>query len=216
MTRQPDTLGTRLKMARKRAKLTQIQLAERAGMKQPDISKIELGDIQKTTGIARLAQACQVEPEWLELGNGPMVATPSFTTAAERSTPYVNSPSAPSVIDDQAHAVSELKPIVRATLMVWEDLVLEKIKGQFLMAVQGEALMPTFPPGQMAIWEAGDFANPGQAVLLHMPDGSFKVRFYEVRGTSWAGISERKGFGELLPEKDGAQIVARLRFPDYG
>jgi transcriptional regulator with XRE-family HTH domain len=71
MERQVDTLGKRLRLARKKRALTQHDLAEAAGLKQGDISKIEGGTIQKTTGIARLARALCVPPEWLEDGAGP-------------------------------------------------------------------------------------------------------------------------------------------------
>lgn len=117
-----------------------------------------------------------------------------------------------------AHAVSDRQPIVTPKTIVWEDLKLDLIEGQFLMAVKGDALMPTYPPGQMAIWQAGDAstANPGQAVLVHVPDRGFELRFLERRGSTWAGVSQRAGFGELQPERDGAAVVARLRYLDLG
>lgn len=117
-----------------------------------------------------------------------------------------------------AHAVSQAQPIVTPKTIVWEDLVLEMIEGQFLLAVHGEALMPTYPPGQMAIWEAcGDTAvKPGQAVLLHMGGNRFELRFLERRGSTWAGVSQRLGYGELQPERDQAVVVARLRYLDLG
>lgn len=65
-----NTLAYRVKLARKKRKFSQAVLAEKAGLKQPDISKIELGSIEKTTGIARLARALRVSPAWLEMGSG--------------------------------------------------------------------------------------------------------------------------------------------------
>lgn len=112
--------------------------------------------------------------------------------------------------------MSQLQQIVPIEQIVWEDLVLDRIKGQFSMAVAGDALMPTYPPGQMAIWEAGDTAKPGQAVLIHLPGDRFELRFLESRGNTWAGVSQRLGHGELRPDRDGAKVVARLRFLDLG
>ena len=73
MQRQPDpdTLASRLLLARQRRGMTQAELATQSGMKQPDISKIEKSLIFSTTGIARLASALRVPPQWLELGTGP-------------------------------------------------------------------------------------------------------------------------------------------------
>jgi len=117
-----------------------------------------------------------------------------------------------------AHAVSHAAGIVPPKTMVWEDLVREKIEGQFVLAVRGEALMPTYPPGQLGIWQACDHTapNPGQAVLIQLPGSDFELRFYERRGPSWAGVSQRVGHAELQPQRDGATIVARLRYLDLG
>lgn len=117
-----------------------------------------------------------------------------------------------------AHAVSHRQPIVTPKTKAWGDLVRDEIDGQFLLAVKGEALMPVHPPGQLAIWQACDHkeVNPGQAVLVWLPGDHFELRFFERRGGTWAGVSQRVGFGELLPDRDGAHVVARLRYPDLG
>jgi transcriptional regulator with XRE-family HTH domain len=51
-------------------KLSQAHLAERAGLKQSDISKIENGKISKTTAMARLSHVLRVPAAWLELNEG--------------------------------------------------------------------------------------------------------------------------------------------------
>lgn len=65
-----DSFASRLATARKARGLTQSELAEKAGMKQPDVSKMERGLILQTTGMARLAAAARVPAPWLELGEG--------------------------------------------------------------------------------------------------------------------------------------------------
>lgn len=67
--RYMDTLAKRLKFARKRSRFNQEQLAELSGVGQSVISKIERGDIQKTTGIVALAKALNCSPLWLETGD---------------------------------------------------------------------------------------------------------------------------------------------------
>lgn len=73
-----DTLAKRLRFARKERELTQEQLAEASGVKQSDISKLERGTSQTTTGLVRLASALHCHPEWLDTGDGPIwiTATP--------------------------------------------------------------------------------------------------------------------------------------------
>ena len=61
MPRQPlDSFASRLATARSARGLTQGELAMASGMKQPDISKMERGQIVQTTGMARIAAALRV------------------------------------------------------------------------------------------------------------------------------------------------------------
>jgi HTH-type transcriptional regulator, cell division transcriptional repressor len=62
------TLADRVKERRATLGLTQGQVAKKSGLKQPDISKIELGLIQETTKILGLAKALECDPNWLLSG----------------------------------------------------------------------------------------------------------------------------------------------------
>lgn len=65
------TLGERLRSARKAAKLTQTELAERAGLRwQSLVANVEGGQ-EGTTHIAKFAKVLNVSPLWLETGTGP-------------------------------------------------------------------------------------------------------------------------------------------------
>lgn len=70
-----STLSERLKQARQHAGLTQDELAEKSGVTQASISKIELGKnkSENTTFGVQLAVACGVRCEWLVLGQGEML-----------------------------------------------------------------------------------------------------------------------------------------------
>lgn len=63
-------MGQRLKFAREQAKLTQTQLATKSGVAQSDISKLERGDMAKSTGLPALARALLCDVDWLETGEG--------------------------------------------------------------------------------------------------------------------------------------------------
>lgn len=65
-----DTLAARVRFARKQAGLTQVQLAERVGVSQPMIGKIENGS--ETSKIVEIATQLEVRPQWLASGTGPM------------------------------------------------------------------------------------------------------------------------------------------------
>ena len=68
------SISTRIKQARKAAKMTQEELAKKTGLKQSTISDLEVGRSHGTTSIASLAAALGVSPLWLEAGKGPMSA----------------------------------------------------------------------------------------------------------------------------------------------
>lgn len=67
------SLGDRFIAARKRANLSQQELALRLGCTQGLISKIERGDQNETALIVKVAQICGVNPFWLDSGEGEMV-----------------------------------------------------------------------------------------------------------------------------------------------
>lgn len=62
----------RIKTARKHAKLTQVQLAERVGIDQSVISSLERGKHRGSTHTLAIAYALDVSPRWLTTGEGDM------------------------------------------------------------------------------------------------------------------------------------------------
>ncbi len=61
-----DTIGKRLKWARKRAGLSQHDM----GVAQSIVSKLERGQSNKTSHIVELANVCKVSAFWLQTGLG--------------------------------------------------------------------------------------------------------------------------------------------------
>lgn len=64
----PD-LATRFRWARNRKGLTQMQLAELAGVTRDVIARIETGQTQQPRNIKELATMLDVAPAWLMFGN---------------------------------------------------------------------------------------------------------------------------------------------------
>ncbi len=71
------SIGSRIREARRAAKLTQKALAERVGMKQASLSELETGESQGTTMVASFAAALGVSALWLETGKGSMAPEPT-------------------------------------------------------------------------------------------------------------------------------------------
>lgn len=67
-------IGLRLRHARKQRKLTQVKLAQLAGVKQASISDLERGESRSFRGVTlvSVARVLNVRPEWLSQGKGPM------------------------------------------------------------------------------------------------------------------------------------------------
>lgn len=86
---QSMKLGERLRQARLHAKLSQEQLGELAGCGQAVVSKIERGDQDTTSYIARLAKACQVSVEWLDEEIGEMLPSARVLVVEEDSPMYL-------------------------------------------------------------------------------------------------------------------------------
>ncbi|MDT8894216.1 S24 family peptidase [Halomonas sp. I1] len=63
----------RLKAARKHAKLTQVQLAQKAGVHQSVISNLEQGKHRGSSHVVKIAEACGVRARWLASEDGEMI-----------------------------------------------------------------------------------------------------------------------------------------------
>ena len=72
--RPMETLGKRLKTARESAGMTQPELADKAGMSQQMISKIERDESTSSPHVVKLARILGVRAEWLGEGVGPMTS----------------------------------------------------------------------------------------------------------------------------------------------
>lgn len=66
-------LKDRLKQARKHAKLSQVELAEKVGITQASVSEIERGLTRTSSHLLKIAMVCGVNPTWLLDGSGEMV-----------------------------------------------------------------------------------------------------------------------------------------------
>ena len=76
------TLSERIQTARKQAKLTQKELADRVGISQTAVHKLECGRSKSSRRTVAIALTCGVDPIWLDTGRGEMSlmgATPGMT-----------------------------------------------------------------------------------------------------------------------------------------
>lgn len=69
-----STLAERLRHARNSRSMSQRAVAERSGVKQQMISKLERGKAKYTGDLVAIADVLRVNPGWLATGRGPMDA----------------------------------------------------------------------------------------------------------------------------------------------
>lgn len=65
-----ETIGDRVRKARRAKKMSQQRLAEIVGLRQASISDLEQGKTKGTPSIAKIASALGVNAMWLETGRG--------------------------------------------------------------------------------------------------------------------------------------------------
>ena len=72
-----QSLGLRLRTARKLRKMSQVDLAKAAGVKQPSISELESGETKEISGptLIAISSALAIRPAWLVTGKEPMEPT---------------------------------------------------------------------------------------------------------------------------------------------
>jgi len=198
-TRPIETFAQRLKKARQQRHLTQEELGIRAGEKQPNISKMERGDILQTTAIARLSQALEVPSEWLELGLGKEPDWSDEQHSSEGLNAYT-------VAHDLSHPEGDDEPIT----IQWEFVVsaVSSLPARFRLAMPDDALAPHTRRGTVLIFSTTVAPIFGHGVLVVDGAGQRHVRRY-AQGPAGRWIAEARNNAYLsLDSADGVQVLA--------
>ena len=97
--KNPDmSIGKRLREARLEAKLSQKNLALKAGVSQSAISQLETGESQTATNVASMASVLGVNALWLETGKGS-----KHPSAAQTSESIFSAKQEPTIYGEQTH-----------------------------------------------------------------------------------------------------------------
>jgi transcriptional regulator with XRE-family HTH domain len=151
--RPRSEFGSRLRAARKEARLTQEQVAEALGISQGTLSQAEKeGD--GSVHVAAMAAMLGVNPLWLATGEGP------------------KKPEAP-----VAHEVS--LDAFKVTTLTREELLSAKTPEQFAYELPDDAMGGFGRAGTLVLFRAEDSADqvkPGAGVLFSDRAGAFHVR----------------------------------------
>ncbi|TWV81531.1 XRE family transcriptional regulator [Moraxella sp. VT-16-12] len=167
-------LKDRLKLSRKNAGFTQIQVSEAVKMTQATYSQLERGIVKSTSKIVEIAQILNVNPNWLATGEGEMSL---------------------SVIDKEKYALGNVEAVPNSKLSVRYAPVLNYVQaGKFTdigdndydeylpytddkisdnaywLIVKGDSMTPDFQEGDYLLIDAKRQAQSGDYVIAMMSD----------------------------------------------
>ncbi len=192
------SFGSRLRWARERLKLGQGEVATACGWRsQSRVSNYER-DVREPTfaDVRRLAQAVQVNPEWLINGTGLAVELELPSDHALELTAAITTPSRKAPVEGTAQGDEG---------GTW--VTLERSAGQndgwidvpssdpnaYALRIRGDAMSPTIRDGWFIVLEPGHSAMPGEFVLVTTQDGHSMVRellFERANTIALASINE--------------------------
>ncbi|WP_299312606.1 LexA family transcriptional regulator [uncultured Halomonas sp.] len=176
------TLQTRLKTARAARGLKQKELADRSGVDQTTISRLENGKHAGSGHITQIARALGVDAHWLATGKGTMEPG----TQDEGASYLVDSnvgpgPAvtglAPEISWVQAGSWTEVCYVEQDPDAVsWHPRVAGGDK-TFVLRVVGDSMLPDYPPGRLIFIDPERAPENGDdviAVLTETDEATFK------------------------------------------
>lgn len=189
------SIGSRIREARRAAKLTQKALAQKVGMTQGALSELETGESQSSTLLPSMAAALGVSALWLETGKGSMQAT--LTGKSDPQAPFdenvrpapLGARPIPVISSVQAGALRDMEtpyPLGSGYAVEYTDD--EKLsRWAFGLDVEGLSMMPTFQPGDRLIVDPELSPNPGDYVVARNGSDQATFKKYRPRGIDARG-----------------------------
>lgn len=172
-----DTLAERIRLARKHARLTQKELADKTGISQTAVHKLEIGRSRSSRRTVSIALTCGVDPIWLDSGRGQMAF-----------------PGAEAFMADSGCVGEDGKPnrayplLARVPLISWDELTkycgesAENFKPEvvswipvapkaseraFAMKVPDDSMEPEFQEGEIIIIDPMMMGSHNQFMVAH-------------------------------------------------
>lgn len=151
-----STLSERIKQARKHANLTQKELADKVGISQTAVHKIECGRSGSSRKTVAIALTCGVDPIWLDTGRGEMALPGGAPYSAEFDS-----------VGKDGKPVHTYPLLARVPLISWDELA--KFCGE-----SEENFKPDVTSWVPVAPRASD-----RSFAMKVPDDSMEPEFYE-------------------------------------
>lgn len=212
------TTSERVRQARKHAGLTQRQLADLVGVRQPTLSDLERGESQSSAMLIQIAAACGVNPNWLATGVGEMQgeggalessfeASSAMTMMApEMSWDRIN------LIGINGFELAEARPGKSHPMPVNAG------RRTFVASVQGESMMPEYSRSHLIFVDPDRPLENGNDIVVYVAEKNEAIlrRYIEEPGSGKMLKALNPAFGtqyEQLRDEDRVigVVVADMR-----
>lgn len=175
------SLATRFKARRLELGMTQVEVANSAGVSQQSIESIESGRTRKPRNLLELSKALKCNPEWLLNGENIM----PLTEISSRRIPVISYVQAGSLTE--ARAITDLTGDFEYVLA---DADIPEYC--FALRIDGDSMQPEFKEGDIIIIDPELLPMPGEFVVAK--NGGHEATFKKYRPLG-VGINEF----ELVP-----------------
>lgn len=177
-------LSDRIQTSRKNAGFTQKELADRVGISQTAIHKLECGRSRSSRRTVAIAMACGVDPIWLETGRGDMISGMSGGYRNENmrlgepdDAPYLLPPRssrAPLISWEQAAVWLDREDgggFDHSEVESWVPLTRRVSKQAFALRVSGDSMENEFSEGDIIIVDPNIAAEHKRFVIACTEEG---------------------------------------------
>lgn len=178
-----ETIGDRIRKARKDKGLTQKQLADQVGVSRAAVTQWESGETKglKPENLFAVANVLGVSAEWLGIGSGAQQGR--GLTIAERPTrkiPVISTVQAghPTEVVDAYSAGAGMEEVD-----VTGDIADKIGKHTFALYVDGDSMAPVFSPGDLVVVDPDRQPKPGDIVIAKLDrEEAATLKKYRPRG----------------------------------
>lgn len=193
-----DSVGERLKKARKHSGMTQVELAKAIDAKQGAISDLENGRNNSSTKLVQMAICTGVSAEWLSTGKGEMAITDGNEFTVQAIMPSQMVPVFSYVQAKDAH--NRNAGIVSSKF--------EPVKGEhsnsiYWIKIEDSSMTPEFKPKELVLINPELTPNPGDYIVA-LEKNAKKIVFRKWR---------LRGFDEATNQKYSQLVSNNPDFP---
>ena len=191
------TLAERLKIGREKAGMSQAQLAEKIGLSQQSVAKIENGETLQPRKIKEIAKVLGVSQKWLQLGIEDNASIPDLVVKEAESTAldpdifvniHVELSAGNGCLAEIVESAIDWFPLRRADLRksgvcasnakivkIWGNSLLPVLNNGDLVAVD---ISQTVPIRDGDLYAVRDGVLLRVKILINLPDGGLILRSF--------------------------------------